>query len=262
VVDFRPLAERNLAACCIIVFCAYGVLYGASTSLPGLLQGLFGYDAFVSGLVMSPSGFFSILMMITVGILMRKGVDARWLIAAGLIVMATANYWMALLNIYVSPIQVVWPRVLLICGLSMLFAPLNASAYRYTPPRLRGAAVGLMSLLRNEGGSVGTSLAQTVVQRRSQFHSARVNEFLDPLNPNLQAFSEQGQATFMTQTGDVAASQEMTLEVLSTLREQQAASLAYFDVFWLFAVLAVGLIFLVPLMKRSVVEKGEHIGGE
>src|SRR3954447_10702055 len=56
VVDFRPLAERNFAACCIIAFCAYGVLYGASTSLPGLLQGLFGYDAFVSGLVMSPSG--------------------------------------------------------------------------------------------------------------------------------------------------------------------------------------------------------------
>ena len=43
---------------------------------------------------------------------------------------------------------------------------------------------------------------------------------------------------------------------------QQAASLAYFDVFWLFAVLAVGLVFLVLLMKRSVVERGEHIGGE
>ena len=51
VVNFRPLGERNFAACCIIIFCAYGVLYGASTSLPGLLQSLFGYDAYVSGLV-------------------------------------------------------------------------------------------------------------------------------------------------------------------------------------------------------------------
>ena len=56
VVDFRPLAERNLALTSIIIFCAYGVLYAASTSLPGLLQSLFGYDAFSSGLVMSPSG--------------------------------------------------------------------------------------------------------------------------------------------------------------------------------------------------------------
>src|SRR5438034_1257317 len=28
VVNFRALGERNLAACCVIVFCAYGVLYG------------------------------------------------------------------------------------------------------------------------------------------------------------------------------------------------------------------------------------------
>jgi hypothetical protein len=32
----------------------------------------------------------------------------------------------------------------------------------YIPVELRGAAVGLLSLLRNEGGSVGTSLAQTL----------------------------------------------------------------------------------------------------
>ena len=60
VVNFRVLGERNFAASCIIIFCAFAVLYGASTSLPGLLQTLFGYDAYVSGLVQSPSGFFSI----------------------------------------------------------------------------------------------------------------------------------------------------------------------------------------------------------
>src|SRR5579863_3297310 len=54
VVDFRPLRERNFAGCCIIIFCAYLALYGASTSLPGLLQSLFGYDALRAGLVMSP----------------------------------------------------------------------------------------------------------------------------------------------------------------------------------------------------------------
>ncbi len=67
VVDFRPLSERNFAACCVIIFCAYGILYGASTSLPGLLQSLFGYDAYVSGLVQSPSGVFSIMGLIAVG---------------------------------------------------------------------------------------------------------------------------------------------------------------------------------------------------
>jgi DHA2 family multidrug resistance protein len=262
VVDFRPLAERNLAACCVIAFCAYGVLYGASTSLPGLLQGLFGYDAYVSGLVMSPSGLFSVMMMLVVGTLLRRGTDARWLIAGGLLVMAAGNYWMAHLNLYISPSQVIWPRVILICGLSMIFAPLNVSAYKYTPPHLRGAAVGLMSLLRNEGGSVGTSMAKTLEQRRLQFHSARVGEFLDPLNPHVREYSEQSRAFFMQHTGDPAASGDMALETLSNLRQQQAASLAYFDDFWMFAMLAIALVALVFLMKPSVVEKGEHIGGE
>ena len=102
-VNFRPLGERNFAACCIIIFCAYGVLYGASTSLPGLLQTLFGYDAYVSGLVQSPSGFFSILVLFIVGALIGRGFDARWLIAIGLLIMGVGNYWMALMNIYISP---------------------------------------------------------------------------------------------------------------------------------------------------------------
>src|SRR5262249_31236643 len=116
--------------------------------------------------------------------------------------------------------------------------------------------------LRNEGGSVGTSLAQTLEQRRQQFHTARVGEFLDPLNPNVNAFYEQGRAFFLEQTGDPAGAQQMTWQALSDLRDQQAARLPYFDDFWLFAVLAIALVFLVPFMKRSVAEKGEHVAAE
>ncbi len=262
VVDLRPLAERNFVAASIIIFCSFGVLYGASTSLPGLLQTLFGYDAYVSGLVQSPSGIFSIAVMIVAGALIGRGVDARWLIAGGLLVMATGNYWMALMNIYIGPSQVIWPRVVLIVGLSMIFVSINVAAFRYIPPHLRGAAVGLFALLRNEGGSVGTSMAQTLQQRRLQFHSARVDEFLDPLNPQVNGFLDQSRAYFAQQSGDPAGSQLSALQALEELRLQQAASLAYFDVFWLFAALAVGLVLLVPLMKRSVAEKGERIGAE
>src|SRR6516164_6720656 len=188
VVNFRVLGERNLAASCVIIFCAFAVLYGASTSLPGLLQSLFGYDAYVSGLVQSPSGLGSILMLIVVGTLLGRGLDARWLVAAGLLVMAAGCYWMALMNLYISPWQVVWPRVVMICGLSMIFAPLNVAAFKYTPRHLRGAAVGLFALLRNEGGSVGTSMAQTMQERREQFHLSRLDYNLDRFNPYVQSF--------------------------------------------------------------------------
>ena len=178
------MRDRNFATCCIIIFCAFAVLYGASTSLPGLLQSLFGYDALSAGLVMSPAGLFALLAMPVVGFLLGRGSDARWLIAAGLLVMAAGNYWMSQLNLDISPGQVVWPRVVTRrSACRCCFAPLNVAAYLYTPQELRGAAVGLLSLLRNEGGSVGTSMAQTLPGApRSVPHAAarRVSRSLQP----------------------------------------------------------------------------------
>jgi MFS transporter, DHA2 family, multidrug resistance protein len=43
------------------------------------------------------------------------------------------------------------------------------------------------------------------------------------------------------------------------LRQQQASSLAYFDVFWLLAVVMLAPVLMVLLMNRSVAEKGAHI---
>ena len=144
----------------------------------------------------------------------------------------------------------------------MCFAPANVAAYLYTPKELRGAAVGLLSLLRNEGGSVGTSLAQTVHERRDQFHSLRLGEYLDPFNSAANSFIAQAQAVFLQQTGDAVASLQLAWQALENLRQQQASALAYFDTFWMFAVLTLVLVFLVLMMKRSVTEKVAHIGSE
>jgi DHA2 family multidrug resistance protein len=262
VVNFRPLAERNFAACCIIIFSAYAALYASSTSLPALLQSLFGYDAYHSGLVLSPSGVASIAVLIFVGALLGRGFDARWFIGGGLLVLGASCYWTSLLTLDVGPWQIIWPRVALIGGLSMIFAPLNVAAYIYTPRHLRGAAVGLLALLRNEGGSVGTSMAQTIQERREIFHTLRLGEYLDPFNPAVTSFARQSQAALLRRTGDAVLAKRMSLQLLADLREQQAASLAYFDVFWVFGMISFALVFLVLLMKRSVAEKGAAVGGE
>ncbi|MBV9122510.1 MAG: DHA2 family efflux MFS transporter permease subunit [Planctomycetes bacterium] len=262
IVNFRVLGERNLAMACVIIFCAYGVLYAASFSLPNLLQALFGYDAYHAGLVLSPGGITSISALLIGGFLLSRGADARWLIAVGLIGVAASNYWLSRLNLQVSPWQVVGPRMLLTLGLGFIFAPLNVAAFKYTPVHLRGAAVGLLALLRNEGGSVGTSMAQTLQERREQFHLSRVGEFLDPFNPAVNTFFQQARAFFAQVTSDPVGTQRMAGQALENLRQVQAAALAYFDVFWVGAVLGVGLVFLVPLMKRSVAEKGAHIAAD
>ena len=100
------------------------MLYANTTSLPGLLQSLFGYDATTSGLVLSPAGVFAVMMLFVVGMLLARGVDARYLMAAGLLTLAVGNYWMSQLNLAISPWQVVWPRVVVIAG------PVDASSPR------------------------------------------------------------------------------------------------------------------------------------
>ena len=262
VVDFRPLANRNFAASSVIIFCAYGVLFGSTTTLPGMLQTLFGYDAVHAGLVLSPAGFFSLLMLPVVVRLLGRGVDARKLIVAGALVMAAGCYWMSQMNLFISPGQVVWPRVVQIVGLSILFTPLNVAAYASLSPRLRGAAVGLFALLRNEGGSVGTSIAKTLRDRREQFHVSRLGEWLDPLNPNLNDTLDGLRPTFLGMTGDPALGETMAWQVVSDARGGQALSLAYFDCFWAFAVLALALVPLALLMKRAVAEKGAHLAAD
>ena len=74
--------------------------------------------------------------------------------------------------------------------------------------------------------------------------------------------SLQATGPFLQQTGDPVAAQQLALQTLANLRQQQASALAYFDVFWVLAVVMVALVFVVLLMKRSVAEKGARIGGE
>jgi DHA2 family multidrug resistance protein len=118
-------------------------------------------------------------------------------IVTGVLTMGAGNYWMSQMNLDISPGQAIWPRVVLIVGLAVCFAPANVAAYLYMPVALRGAAVGLLILLRNEGGSVGTSLAQTMQERRDQFHSLRLGEALDSFSAAARSFLDQAAGPFL-----------------------------------------------------------------
>ena len=202
------------------------------------------------------------MMLFVVGALLWRGVDARYLMAAGLLTLAAGNYWMSQLNLDISPWQVVWPRVVVIVGLSMLFAPLNVAAFLYIPKELRGAAVGLARAAaqrrrqRRHLGRADHPGAPRAVSR------LRLNEQLDALNPAVQRWLEQGRELFMHRTGDPVRSQQMALQLPAGAARPAGSSLAYFDVFWSSAVVAALLVFLVLLMRRSVAEKGAHIGAE
>jgi DHA2 family multidrug resistance protein len=105
-------------------------------------------------------------------------------------------------------------------------------------------------------------MAQTIQERRDQFHTLRLGESLDSFNAAVVSFLDQARGLFLQQTGDPSAAQQLAWQALENLRQQQASSLAYFDVFLLLAVVTLALVPVVLLMKRSVAEKGAHIGHE
>src|SRR5258708_16922304 len=98
----------------------------------------------------------------------------------GAALMAGGAYWFAHLNLDVSPGQIIWPRVVQQLGTAFMFAPLSVAAFIYLPKELRGAAAGIFAVLRNEGGSAGTSMGKTLVQRRVPLHTNRLGDNLNP----------------------------------------------------------------------------------
>jgi len=97
-------------------------------------------------------------------------------------------------------------------------------------------------------------------ERRDQFHTLRLGETLDSFNAAVISLLNQTRAEFLQQIGDPVAAQQLAGQALENLRQQQASALAYFDVFLMLAVVTLVLVPVVLLMKRSVAEKGAHIG--
>jgi len=99
-------------------------------------------------------------------------------------------------------------------------------------------------------------------QRRDQFHNLQLGEWLDPLNQAAGSFLDKATGPLLYQTSNPVVAKQLALQSLANLRWLQASALAYFEVFWVLAVVTVLLVFAALLMKRSAAEKGVRIGAE
>ena len=261
IINFRVLGERNFAVCCIILFCAYGVVYCASMALPSLMQGLFGYDALRSGLAMSPSGISSMAAMVIAGFLMGRQMDA--LADRG---RPAGDGRRQLRDGTDEPPS------------QPLASDLAADAADHGPwTALRPRQRGRLQVHSGAASRGGDRTAQPAADRRGkrrhlddQYHPRTAPAIppvppcgaLKPAESPCPVVSRTGSGLFPAADGRSGRVGADGREALDSLRQQQAASLAFFDVFWLCAVLSAVLVLLVLLMKRSVAEKGEHVGAE
>jgi MFS family permease len=80
-------------------------------------------------------------------------------------------------------------------------------------------ALGLFNLLRNQGGSFGTSVAPTLIGRREQLHAPRLGENLGPYDPAVQEFLAALRAYYRQQTRDPTGARAMALQSLADVRQ-------------------------------------------
>ncbi len=168
-VDLRAFADRNLALGCALVFALGAVLYGLTTILPVFYQTLLGYSATASGFAVSPRGLGSVAASLIVGAAVSK-FDARWITALGFVVLGISGLWVGSLTLDIAPYTEFWPIALSGVGLAMIFVPLSKVALGTISKKGTGNASGIFNFLRNVGGSIGISAANTVAQRHLQSH--------------------------------------------------------------------------------------------
>ncbi len=173
-VNLRAFADRNLAWGCVLIFSLGAVLYGLTTILPVFFQNLLGYSATRSGMAVSPRGLGSFAASLLVGAAVSR-FDNRWIVALGFAALGVSGLWLGDLTLDISEWSLFWPLTLSGVGLAMIFVPLSKVALGTIPKGETGNASGIFNFLRNVGGSIGISVANTISQRHTQAHRFELN---------------------------------------------------------------------------------------
>ena len=218
------------------------VMFATMALLPPMLQGLFGYDVIDTGMVLMPRGVGVLISMQLSGVLMRKGVDARWMVSLGFLVGAWSLYQMAGWSLEVDRYHFVLSGLIQGLGIGLVFIPLNATAFATLAPHLRTDGSSLLNLTRSVGSSIGISVMMTLLARNTQTSHSDLAGHVTPAITgmldlsSLERFAQYGQAG---------------LGVLDAMVTRQAAMVAYIDDYWLMMWLSLASVPLVLIMRKS-----------
>jgi MFS transporter, DHA2 family, multidrug resistance protein len=248
VVQLHLFADKSFAAATAMIFAVGFALYGSTVLLPIFCQTLMGYNALLSGLVLSPGGIVTMITMPLVGLLMAR-TQPRLLIVIGLVIGAIGLFQMATFNLGTSFNHAVISRTVQSASLGFLFIPINVIAYYGLPKQKYDQAAGIINLARNLGGSFGISFVTTILARRAQFHQNVLSSHVNEYNPTFQQMFAQAKAALIHQGSSAYEATIQAKAFIYQLVARQAAMLSFIDAFWLLGVMFLAMIPLVFLMR-------------
>lgn len=249
VVDLRMIASRQFGACFFVMMAIGAILISTTQMLPQLLQLNFGYSAMLAGLVLSPGGVVTMIMMLVVGRLSGR-VQPKYLIMTGAIVVALSMYNLTSLYGALDFWFFARSRIYIGVGLPLIFIPITTASYDGVASDRIDQASALINVARNVGGSIGVSLAQNILAHREQFHMTRLTEAAAPSNVQYQETLARLLAYFTSLGSSATLAQRQATEWIGRQIHAQASLLAYIDVFYTLMLLAALVAPLALILRR------------
>ncbi len=227
ILDIRLFLHRNFATGSLLMF-LIGILVVSTTQLlPQMTQELMGYDAWTAGLTLGAGGGAIMLSMIVTGVVASKLSSQRFLVLLGLLVSAFSLWHFSRLTPDIDFSSLIWARVLQVIGLPLILIPVAALSFKGLAGHKSNEASAISTLLRNLGGSIGIAWVVNLMHQRTHLHYERLGEHLTAAD------------TVM-----------FTVQTLGEALYKQARMMAYLDIYWIMAVVALTFLFL-PLLFRE-----------
>jgi DHA2 family multidrug resistance protein len=249
IVDIRLIGHRQFGTSWFVMLSVGVILFSSTQFMPQLLQENFGYTATLAGLALMPGGFAALVMMVIAGSVSGH-VQPRYLMAGAMMTIAVAMYHFTALTPHANFGWFALARVLQMAAIPVLFLTITSYSYVGLAPEKSSQASALINVARNLGGSIGVSMAQTLLARREQFHQARLAEHLSASSlAYRQTLSEAGSYFAAHGAAGPDARSRAVAWVGETLTNQ-AAYLSYIDVFAALAGLAALLVPVAFLLRR------------
>lgn len=203
-------------------------LFGTSLILPLFFQTILGFTAFDTGMALLPGAISTAVSMLIIGRILNR-VDARAAIAFGMFVFGYSTWMLGSLTTSAGYWDVFWPRLIQGFGIGFLFVPLSTVSLGDVPIAELAGATGVMTLVRQLGGSFGIAILTTLLT-----HETAV--------------------AWNVLSSGVTRTHGYSIAVLTQLVAQQAAMISYDYLFRVTAVVffvAMPLVFLIRVKPRS-----------
>jgi DHA2 family multidrug resistance protein len=254
-VNLKVLKNRNFAIGCLLIFLFGVAIYSTVTVLPLFYQELLGYTAFTAGVVVAPRGIGAICGTPVIGFLANK-LDARYLLTFGFTVFGLTTLYFGSITLDISPTSLLIPILITGFGLTFVFVPITTSAYGTLPNEQLGNASGLFNLMRNVGGSIGISVAQTLLTRRAAAHQNYITNSVPITGQQFQNAVRNATAYLATSLYGRGNASDPAHATLYRELQRQAVYWAFIDVFRWLSLLCFFCVFAVWMLKKVTPGKG------